>query len=391
MATSGSKVLPYSEAIETTLDWLASSIQTLKLDLPKMGLLKTVERVEGPYLSTNPDIFTIEQSAVEGGGMACFAASSLPQGTTVIRFEEPVASVIVSSFRKEVCHWCYAYDLGATPKVKIETGRGRGVAWFCTVTCRNSWNYFIGTEGLHCIMAFEDGLGRGKSQAKSNRESEKPDEHCDLDVIKNRWEDAFVAGERIISRRRAKPHVSLDSATLPSTVDLDDARFILSGLLSFHNRPQSLHEVLQMAPSMSPYTKSKNTLQAHISIYHYLLSVLPLNSPILNLVTPTNLIAIITRDAGNTWGIWDENLAGHELLAYCLYPAASYFNHSCEPNIYKERDGRAYHFRVKTDLAAGEELTVSYLGDAEKTLDWKQRGEKLLVSSFDYELSLAIF
>ncbi|CAG8525034.1 7277_t:CDS:2 [Acaulospora colombiana] len=346
-----------------------------------MGLLEDVARLIQDPESKSTDTFTIEKSPAEGAGLTCFATKSLPNDEIILQTHEPVASVIVSVFRKEVCSWCYAYGFGAIHKFKLQTPNGRGVAWFCQPSCRDAWRESIGDGGWEAIVAFEQGL---KATGGDTPRSENSP--CSLTEIEDTWERALKEGKKVLTTRQTKPHSVLKTSRMPPEVDLDDARFILSGLISFSKSQESLRQVLRLNPSMKPYTSSRNTLRAHVAIYHYLLSVLPLASPILPLTTPSNIIALITRDEGNTFGIWDQTLAGHELFAYCLYPIASYFNHSCEPNVSKDQIGRVYEFRAKGEIAPEAELNVSYLGVAGDTLSYRERQQKLLAT--EYHLGL---
>lgn len=71
---------------------------------------------------------------------------------------------------------------------------------------------------------------------------------------------------------------------------------------------------------------------------------------------------------------------GFIVLAYCLFPAASLFNHSCAPNMELQRNGRAYTFHAKEDVALGAELNVTYLGQNVSQLGFRERQDRLLVS-----------
>ncbi|KAI9344627.1 hypothetical protein BDR26DRAFT_857304 [Obelidium mucronatum] len=74
----------------------------------------------------------------------------------------------------------------------------------------------------------------------------------------------------------------------------------------------------------------------------------------------------------NSFGLWD---AESESLGQCLFPAASYFNHSCDKNLYFDMNmkviesGRAVDvnllpelvWRAKRDIKKGQVLTHSYI------------------------------
>lgn len=347
------------------------------LDLDTMSVLEQIGRPLGTHPSANPDVFFIEGSSEQGAGLACFASKPLENGQVVLRAQDPVASTVVAKFRKEVCAWCFHYTFGDILKFKLETPRRRGAAWFCSTSCRDNWRKLIGDVGWTAIAAFEDGLARSSKSGVSNTE----DETCSLQDIETAWDNALKSGEKILATRRTKPRWVPPTATLTHDVDLDEARFSLSAFISFHNHPHTYDQVKRLVPTLKLYTDSRATLQGHIDIYLYMLSVLPLDSPIMRYVTPLHMVTVFTRDSGNSWGIWGLELA-EELFAYCMYPTASYFNHSCAPNLSKERIGREYVFKAAREIPEKAELNVSYLGGAEKTLGFRERQERLLKGWF---------
>lgn len=272
-----------------------------------MGFLQKIARSKGPQVSNNPDVFRIDSSPVKGAGMACFATRALSRSDIVLTVQDPVASVVMKKFRKEVCAWCYAFAANSSHKIKVSLPTGRGVAWFCQLECRDYWKENVGEAGWEAMCAFEDGLGRTKLPSL-----ERPDSPGSLEQIESLWERALYDGERIIEKRLAKPWVIPKTATLPAEVDINVARFILSSFISFSKSKELIAVVNSLIPSLIPYTTSRNTLEAHIKIYHYILSVIPVSSQILEFVSPVNVVALITRDATNSWGVWDESLVGDE-------------------------------------------------------------------------------
>jgi hypothetical protein len=78
--------------------------------------------------------------------------------------------------------------------------------------------------------------------------------------------------------------------------------------------------------------------------------------------------AFLSRHLSNSFGIWEHPITpDSENLGSAMYPSASYFNHSCEPNITKVRRGRTVLFVTSRDVDAGEELCISY-GHTEREL-----------------------
>ena len=67
-----------------------------------------------------------------------------------------------------------------------------------------------------------------------------------------------------------------------------------------------------------------------------------------------------------------------EFTGWALYPSGSYFNHACQPNVNKLRNGRTWYFRASATISPAEEATISYLGGEEKTLDVHERRARLL-------------
>jgi SET and MYND domain-containing protein len=60
----------------------------------------------------------------------------------------------------------------------------------------------------------------------------------------------------------------------------------------------------------------------------------------------------------NAFGDYDKD---DHCTAVALYPLASYFNHSCLPNLTRSREGRNAVFYALRDIKAGEPLVISYV------------------------------
>jgi SET domain len=330
-------------------------------------------KVDPATLSVNPDAFRIASSTIPGAGLSCYATRDLPASTNVLDIHRsPIAYVICQPFRKEVCAWCFSYNRGNILKHKLETGgrNSRGVAWFCQTSCIAAWRNEVTEGGVMAVIAVEEALTRLHLAAPADA-----DAPCTANDIDSVWEEALKISEKLLGNRKRKPQAR--SVLRPACFDIDDCRFILSGLISLHHNKEAISEVLQLGPSWSPYLASRSKLAQHIDILHFLTSALPLDSPVLAYVTPYCITALITRDSGNSFGIWDLQLAGQELFGYAMYPFASYFNHSCSPNLQKRRTGRFHEFITCREVVEGEELCISYLGGAERELDKPSRQKRL--------------
>lgn len=76
----------------------------------------------------------------------------------------------------------------------------------------------------------------------------------------------------------------------------------------------------------------------------------------------------LSRHLSNSFGIWELPITpDSENLGSAMYPSASYFNHSCNPNVTKVRLGRKVLFVTSQDVDAEEELCISY-GHTEREL-----------------------
>ncbi|KAL1652085.1 hypothetical protein SLS58_000209 [Diplodia intermedia] len=92
---------------------------------------------------------------------------------------------------------------------------------------------------------------------------------------------------------------------------------------------------------------------------------------------------LATRDSMNSFGIRSLDDEGAEFFGYGVWTSASYFNHSCSPNVEKKRVGRAWHFTACRDVRKGEELCITYLSGEERALNTDAR-RKLLANSWGF-------
>ena len=105
-------------------------------------------------------------------------------------------------------------------------------------------------------------------------------------------------------------------------------------------------------------------------------SFLEQNLPVdLQSLVQSTAFPFLSRHLPNSFGIWELPVTpDSENLGSLMYPAASYFNHSCEPNVVKTRDGRVMRFVTLRSVDKGAELCISY-GHIEK--DVQERRETL--------------
>lgn len=91
--------------------------------------------------------------------------------------------------------------------------------------------------------------------------------------------------------------------------------------------------------------------------------------PFLRRHLPRNLLHLIestaypflSRHLSNSFGIWELPVGpDSENLGSAMYPSASYFNHGCDFNVKKIRQGRSIAFVASKEVKEGEELCIAY-------------------------------
>jgi len=85
-------------------------------------------------------------------------------------------------------------------------------------------------------------------------------------------------------------------------------------------------------------------------------------------LTEDQIIALLCINHFNTFGIWDEY---HQCIGLGIYPRASFFNHSCAPNVYRSellssslapqlQSRRIISFKALHPIPRGSEVCISY-------------------------------
>ncbi|KAJ7779214.1 hypothetical protein B0H16DRAFT_1300382 [Mycena metata] len=302
------------------------------------------------------------------GGRGLFAVQDIPKGTLLHHCSSPYASVIYRVFRKEVCGLCFAYAFDArrnTWSVKLEAGSG---IWFCSESCRDDWvrNENVG-QLFGVINNAVDKLAKSmdkRSDANHTIYPALPVSPITQETIDLAW----VAAEKGSLAPDAQP------ITVPvlSEMELDNVRFILSAVVRRYledstQAPPLLNswaDLLELQNNELQYIRGRPyALASHLRVYLFIRRVV-LAVPVLApyLATSEMVRAILARDAGNVFGMYEMNEEGDsEMLGWSMYVSASYFNHDCAPNVRKERAGRALLFYTTRDVALGEELCTNYI------------------------------
>lgn len=306
----------------------------------------TVTEEENPQIETLYYIQTTKDR-----GRAVYATQLIPAATAIHVASRPFVSVIKEEFKKEVCAWCFKYRHGKRNSVQHPDTR-TGVS-FCSKQCLQHW-----TE----------------------------------DDFDGRLEEVLVSMNTKNAQKALSIYAHADYTQLTSTPDgfpFDQAKLVASAIVARSReqpppdgrawvrqkpRPKympSWNDVLELQPGIFD---DKIDLAAEVrQVGSFLSQVLP--KDLQALIYPT-AYPFLSRHLSNSFGIWElPIMAESENLGSAMYPSASYFNHSCDPNIMKVRLGREVIFVTSREVQSGEEMCISY-GHTEKKVE--ERRSKLL-------------
>ncbi|KAG9193080.1 hypothetical protein G6011_03115 [Alternaria panax] len=313
-------------------------------------------------------------------GRAVFASQDIPEGTLVWRSEDLTLNVLLREYRREVCGQCFGYKYGRDLDIRDKTV---GFA-FCSKACQDTWREENGEVGVQAWTAVEALVRKRTKEDSDMVDTDLP--RPKTKEIQRAWGDVAAQAALIRSVRASEQTVPVQEAMAPITkqhkkavskalqenITPDVMSFCVSGLVWRFLHPEQWERVEALADDKTPY-HSFDDLGAFTRTYLHLLAILPL--PLLPLVTAETLITLSSRDSHNSFGIRSLEDDGSEFFGYGCWPAASYFNHSCGPNVEKNRKGRTWLFRAGRDIEKGEELCITYLSGEERKLS---RGKRLL-------------
>lgn len=340
-------------------------------------------------------------ASVADQGRAVIAKADLDRGSHILTTTptlSPLAHVILRPYRREVCAWCFKYDRGREWKIRdISTANV-----FCTTNCEAAWrrdNDEICTEAQQTIDLHI------KSQAKRQEHENQITETTKLvtlQQISTSWKDAEILGKGVFAARTSanptKRQRALLRQALEHVVDTDILVYSLSGVLAAYksnlrNNVHCMGDTRTCLPALfelvpddhvffdNPMTPSP--LRDYTSAYLILLSLLPVE--LQSFITPDLIINLASRAAHNAFSIRPEGTTdgeqSGEFLGWGVWPEASFFNHSCQPNVRKQREGRTWSFYIAEDglssVKAGHQLCITYLGGDERNLDVRERRYRL--------------
>ncbi|KAF8815567.1 SET domain-containing protein [Phlegmacium glaucopus] len=372
------------------------------------------------------------------GGRGAFARSFIPKGSLILSCSGPYASVIFRSFKREVCAWCFAYAFESGKKkwsIKLdEVNRNSAGAWFCSKSCRETWttDYQAGDDGVGWWLDINSALEKSVAHIGKRGKTGNPatpsisrlaflssddlsGEKVTQEFIDQAWSLAHE-----VSFEESKQGIRTEWTEELNEMEQDTVRFVLDALIRKvidDSKSISTHrplddsqtqfgigrwpDLLDLQDNELALLKSKpylieSQLLSYRFLRHFVVasqsrtsyqgkkwksdltqdSMQPIEMLRGFLSTPTLTRAILGRDYGNVFGIWDTAPSdqGSEMLGWGMYVFGSYFNHDCSPNLKKDRDKRGLAFYTLRDVHPGEELCIAYI---DETVSLNERIESL--------------
>lgn len=315
---------------------------------------------------TVPDSDLIKVSNIQNAGRGVIASKSISKDTIILQSERPVAHVIFSEYRKEVCAQCFFYDLGRKLPVRNnDTGK-----FFCSADCERQWLDWEGELGSAAWTALHTHV-QSKRKASDSDKVMLLEGKPDPQAIQDAWTHT-----EFVRQRGSFPKGNMN-AHVPRTgsVNVNEMSYFLSATLCFYRHPDKWRkDVLNLAMDPTPYA-DRLDLQTHCNSFIQLASIIP--SQLKSCCTVELYQELMSATSHNSFGIRAGSDDGEEYMGYALYPDASYFNHSCSPNVAKKRVGATWEFRAFKDIVGGEECCITYLGGDEDDLTVTARRARL--------------
>ncbi|ODV96569.1 hypothetical protein PACTADRAFT_48402 [Pachysolen tannophilus NRRL Y-2460] len=306
----------------------------------------------------------------ESRGRGCFATKRISKDTLVLKCLRPLSSTVVKPFKKEVCQWCFHYDRGNNMKFKLSNStKGNFSIFFCSQVCLDEFKkddyQSIYLNNLIVIEKFFANLKQDNNQETEIKLTSKED-------IDNAWKDVEI-WESNLPLKESKRLNHLPEFDSDDNNDVYVELKYLSGILfqlyksqiletdiTFMNLELENFQLLQ-SNEYSKCLKYPYLLQKFIKIYKFVKILFPAEFQFL--VNTKFIRSAIGKELGNAFGIWSKEEGSNEFqeyFGYSVYPSASFFNHSCSPNLKRERIGNTLIFKTITDIEKNQELCINY-------------------------------
>lgn len=321
----------------------------------------TIEEINA---SLNSQWFEVCQT---NAGRGCIAKCEIPKDT-VIHTCNALSSAISRPFKKEVCCTCFSFNGGKTLKHRL----GDHVSlYFCSPECVDT---FVEADNngihLHSLLAIENLYNAGLK---------KPDapeiiinEESFDQQIKDEW-NAVREWEAKINKM--KPSKRLNQIPKIGEPEYIEIKYIAGILFQIH---KGTHEELKYFQSLQTNELDKlnrypQLLQSYTNIYKFV--KLAVSEELQPLVSIELVRQILGSNLTNAFGIWSQPVIDTEekdYFGFAIYPSASFFNHSCSPNLIKKREGDKLYFRTLSDINPGTELFINYGNYSNENVEIRQ-------------------
>lgn len=341
-------------------------------------------------------------------GRAVFAKSNIEPGTPLLSTSpalSPLCHVILRPYRREVCAQCFLYDRGQDWKIRDTS---LGIA-FCSQFCEDAWQQENNETCQAALLAVEKFIKASNKRQSKSQVNQKDSQRSQIseEAISNEWQRIEILNESVLRARLSDSPSKIQRALLRNTQDLtpdaDILTYALSGVLAVYraqkmkgdgsddsntaavDAAEFLPSLYQLASDDHVFVTTPTTsspLEDYTSAYLVLSAILP--TLLLKILSTNLIINLASRASHNAFSIRPEGTTdgdqSGEFLGWGVWPEASFFNHSCRPNVTKERKGRVWTFSASSEselITVGQQLCITYLGGDEKDLNVHERRKRL--------------
>ena len=379
---------------------------------------------------------SIQVTTISGRGRAYCATAAIGKGETVLT-SSPIAAIVSQEWLPETCLWCFHCSYPRRNKVRAivhQDSKRRKTpfegAGFCSESCKElakTSNYeeewesvqqaYIALdheyrareqhEGIATPAASEADVGDyfgGYTEANVSESEEATDINDSAklkEYIDRVWnlavrDPALLANSqtfvpetervdmcKLIATCLIRKYYSENSTSDPSIQKFDS---LMNMQCNEVTRFQDLYRKMEVADStVIPATALQSfenaakhlpeEIMQDIQLYLFFSSAFEKTNTNIPWTFNHDLFRqVLYREMSNSFGIWDPSEGSdQELLGWALHPKAVYFNHSCEPNIRKVRQGRNMVFIAEHNIEEGEELCITYGSVAEPVEERRNR------------------
>lgn len=313
------------------------------------------------------------------GGRGCFASANISKGT-LIHTSSPISSTISKPFRKEVCTYCFHYDDGTGLKTKISRtlgGKDSFTLFYCKEECKqkfmhNDINEVYTTTLLNIEKCYLQGLKKPLQDIKVPTRDV-------VEIIEEEWSNVKAWETKLSSM---KPIKRINQIPRISEEEYIDIKYIVGVIFKLYKYRERTNVGSKMFTDLSPdqaaqveltlfdllqstelekVTKYPYLLYSYINMYKFI--KLTSSEELQPFITPSTVRCILGKNLSNAFGIWYNTTCqteDKEYFGFGVYPTASFFNHSCDPNIKKTRTNEKLLFKTIRDIVKGEEICIDY-------------------------------